>query len=126
MNNLIESQIIKAEERLRLAMLQSDVNTLDELLAPDLIFTNHLGHILTKQDDLEAHRSGLLKIEVLTPSEENIQLMGDVAIVTVKAHILGRYADTSSEADFRFTRIWAATTKDSWQIVTAHSCIIVA
>jgi len=33
-------------------MLKSDVNTLDELLSSDLVFTNHLGHLMTKQDDL--------------------------------------------------------------------------
>lgn len=37
MDNSIETQILEAEERLRLAMLHSDVSVLDELLAPELI-----------------------------------------------------------------------------------------
>jgi hypothetical protein len=41
-------------------MLRSDVVVLDELLAPELIFTNHLGRVLGKEDDLAAHRSGVL------------------------------------------------------------------
>lgn len=86
MSNSIEMQIAKSEEQLRLAMLRSDVNSLDKLLAPELIFTNHLGQVLTKKDDLVAHQSGTLKIEVLTPSEEHIQLIGDVAIVHVRVH----------------------------------------
>jgi hypothetical protein len=44
MNEAVETQIINAEERLRLAMFASDVGTLDELLAPELIFTSHLGN----------------------------------------------------------------------------------
>ncbi|MBE9048243.1 nuclear transport factor 2 family protein [Pleurocapsales cyanobacterium LEGE 10410] len=79
-----EAQIIEAEEQLRLAMLDSDVNVLDELLAPELIFTNHLGQVLGKQDDLTAHQSGKFKIATLTPSERCIQVIGNVAIVTVK------------------------------------------
>ncbi len=89
MNNSIETEIIKYEARLRQAMLRSDVKALDELLAPELIFTNHLGHLMTKKDDLEAHKSGTLKIEALTPSEENIQIIGDVAIVSVRVHNIG-------------------------------------
>ena len=52
MTQTVETQIIKAEERLRQAMLTSDVSVLDELLAPDIIITNHLGQLLTKNDDL--------------------------------------------------------------------------
>jgi hypothetical protein len=108
-------------------MLNSDVNALDELLAPELTFTNHLGLIMSKNDDLEAHKSGMLHIEVLTPSEQKIQFIGDVAIVTVRMHILGSYANTKSEADFRFTRIWALSSSgacDTWQVVAGHSSVV--
>ncbi len=124
MSNSIEMQIAKSEEQLRLAMLRSDVNSLDKLLAPELIFTNHLGQVLTKKDDLVAHQSGTLKIEVLTPSEEHIQLMGDVAVVHVRMHILGSYAGTVSDDDFRFTRVWTLTSSGSWHVVTAHACVV--
>jgi hypothetical protein len=43
MNRAVEAQILNAEDKLRTAMLSSDVNALDELLAPELVFTNHLG-----------------------------------------------------------------------------------
>ncbi len=41
----IETQITVSEERLRLAMLASDVGALDELISSDLLFTNHLGQV---------------------------------------------------------------------------------
>ena len=124
MSNPIETQIIESEERLRLAMLRSDVNALNELLAPELIFTNHLGQVLTKQDDLVAHQSGTLKVKVLTPSEQHIQLIGDVALVSVRAHIVGSYAGATSEADFRFTRVWTLSSNGTWQVVAAHSSVV--
>ncbi|MEO0687582.1 MAG: nuclear transport factor 2 family protein, partial [Cyanobacteria bacterium J06649_11] len=89
-----EAEIIEVEELLRLAMLDSDVNALDELLAPELVFTNHLGQVLGKQDDLTAHQSGKFKIEVLTPSERRIEAVENIAIVTVKVHLIGSYEDT--------------------------------
>ncbi len=125
MRNLLEKQIVKSEESLRLAMLQSDVNALNELLAPELIFTNHLGQMLTKKDDLAAHQSGTLKIDVWELSEEQIRLIGDnVAIVSVRVHLSGRYAGARSEADFRFTRIWAPSSAGAWRVVAAHSSIV--
>jgi len=68
---------------------------------------------MTKRDDLAAHQSGTLMIEVLTPSEEHIQLIGGVAIVNVRMHISGSYAGVSSESDFRFTRVWVHTSGGS-------------
>jgi hypothetical protein len=129
MNNPIEIEIINCEARLRQAMLCSDVEVLDELLAPELIFTNHLGQLFTKKDDLEAHRAGIIKIESITPLEQTIRIVGDsvdakVAIALVKVNILGSIANARWDADFRFTRVWAATNGDKWQIVVAHSTIV--
>ena len=64
MGSTLERQIVACETRLRRAMLEFDVTVLNELLAADLIFINHLGHVMTRQDDLAAHRSGSLKVEV--------------------------------------------------------------
>ena len=125
MSNPIETQILKAEERLRLAMLDSDVKVLDELLAPELIFTNHLGHVLGKQDDLAAHQSGKFKIETLTSSDLHIQLIGNVAIVTVKVHLIGSYEGNDFDNNLRFTRIWNLSSGGTWQIVAAHSSVVV-
>ncbi|MBW4666428.1 MAG: nuclear transport factor 2 family protein [Cyanomargarita calcarea GSE-NOS-MK-12-04C] len=132
MNNPIETEIINCEARLRQAMLRSDVEVLDELLAPELIFTNHLGQLFTKKDDLEAHRAGIIKIESITPLEQTIRIVGDVAmpkattcgIALVKVNILGSIANVRWDANFRFTRIWASTNSGKWQIVVAHSTIV--
>ena len=125
MTNPIEAQILEAEERLRLAMLNSDVKILDELLAPELIFTNHLGQVSGKQDDLAAHQSGKFKIEVLTPSDCHIQLVGHVVIVTVRVHLIGSYDGAGFDNNLRFTRIWTLSSSDTWQIVAAHSSVVI-
>ncbi len=125
MSNPIEAQILEAEERLGLAMLDSDVKVLDELLAPELIFTNHLGQVLGKQDDLAAHRSGKFKIEVLTPSDRHIQLKGNVAIVSVKVHLIGSYDGAGFDNDLRFTRVWNLASNQNWQLVAAHSSLVI-
>ncbi|BAZ67784.1 MAG: nuclear transport factor 2 family protein [Pelatocladus maniniholoensis HA4357-MV3] len=122
---IVETQIIKAEEQLRLAMLASDVSTLNELLAPEIIITSHLGELLTKQDDLAAHESGLIKINELKPSEQHIQLHTEVAIVSVRMQLSGSYNGRPANGDFRFTRVWAVSSSGNWHIVAAHIGMIV-
>ncbi|AFY92616.1 nuclear transport factor 2 family protein [Chamaesiphon minutus] len=116
-----QAQIIELEERLRQAMLHSDVVELDDLIAPELLFTNHLGQILSKQEDLDAHRSGKFKFTEITPSERQIQLNGGFAVVSVLMHILGSYEGTPVEQNIRFTRVWAISTSGSIQIIAGHT-----
>jgi len=118
-------QILEIEERLKIAMLQSDVSVLNELLADDLIFTNHLGHLMTKQDDLDAHKSNTLKINEITLTEQQIKIDSGLAIVIVKARIVGSFNGKQSENDFRFTRVWSKSVNKTWQVIVGHSSIVI-
>ena len=121
----INKQSIQAcEDQLRLAMLNSDVKLLDSMLAPDLIFTNHLGHIMSKNDDLQAHREGMIQIHHLSLSDEKIIISDTTAVVCVRARIKGVFAGETSENDFRFTRVWKQITPEHFQVVAAHACLI--
>jgi ketosteroid isomerase-like protein len=125
MDNPLQAQIAEAEDRLRTAMLNSDIAALNELLAPDLIFTNHLGQLLGKDDDLAAYRSGVLKVVGLEPSEQHVRALGDAAIVSVRMQLSGTYDGAPANGDFRFTRVWARSQQQGWQIVAAHAGLIV-
>lgn len=105
-------------------MLRSDATALGKLLAPDLIFTNHLGHLMTKQDDLEAHQSGLVKIEKVVLSDKRLKVLGNVVVVSVQAHIAGTFNGEFSESDIRFTRVWSKTSNENWQVVAGHSSMV--
>jgi hypothetical protein len=120
MTEAVETQIINIEERLRQAMLASDVGVLDELLAPEIIITNHLGKLLTKQNDLAAHQSGLIQIDEMIPFERQIQVHGEVSIVSVRMKMMGSYAGQPANGNFRFTRVWAISAREKWQTVAAH------
>lgn len=125
MQSPLQTQIVEMEERLRTAMLGSDVDALDELLAPDLVFTNHLGQLLGKGDDLVAYRSGALKIARLEPSEQQLRVLGEAAVVSVRMQITGSYQDAPANGDFRVTRVWARSEQQVWRIVAAHSVLII-
>lgn len=112
----IIDKIIKREEELRLAMLNSDVEKLDELIDDSLVFVAPNGMVATKEMDLSTHRSGIQKMTQLVQSEQTIQIQNDFAIVTVKADITGTYADTSISGQYRYLRIWSKI-NDAWKVV---------
>ncbi len=124
MNNQFHTQIVELEERLRLAMLRSDTDVLNELIAPELIFTNHLGQLIRKQADLDFHQSGVLQLKEFFPSEQQIQLNQGFAIVSVSMHLLGTYESKPIDFNIRYTRIWAASASGAMQIVAGHASAI--
>ncbi|MEO1093651.1 MAG: nuclear transport factor 2 family protein [Cyanobacteria bacterium J06638_28] len=121
-----EAQIVEIEERLRQAMLTSNVTELDALIAPGLIFTNHLGQLVSKQQDLDMHRSGIFQLTALTPAEQKIQLHEGFAIVSVQMHLLGSYDGTAVDEQIRFTRVWATSSTGSLQIMAGHGSVVAA
>lgn len=118
----IISEINQAEEQLRLAMISSDIEALNLLISDDLVFTNHLGLVLTKSDDLAAHQSGDVVINSLQLSDQIIRFAGDAIVISTHAKIEGSYKGEASGGDFRFTRVWQKKT-DSWQVIAGHASL---
>jgi len=116
--------IAEVEERLRQAMLHSDVGVLDELLAPELVFTNQLGQVTGKQDDLSFHRSSVLKLKELVPSEQCIQLYDAFATVSVLMHLIGFFEDAPLDVTIRYTRVWEIFPSGSVRLVAGHASAV--
>jgi ketosteroid isomerase-like protein len=117
----IGNQISSAEERLRLAMLTSDHRALDELISSELVFTNHLGQVFGKQEDLALHRAGTLKFQLLEPSELEVKADTQLAVVSVRMAVSGSYDGSSFTEDLRYTRVWRSSPNGNWTIVAGHS-----
>ena len=113
----MEKTILKLEEKLRLAMIKNDVETLNELIANDLIFISPTGDVVTKNMDLEAHRLKLQKISSMTLSEQNVKIKDGIAIVTVKMQISGFFNNIDMSGNYRYLRIWK-NTDGIWQIIS--------
>jgi type II secretory pathway component PulL len=105
--------------------LASDVNELDRLLDDGLVFTGPNGLIYGKQDDLEAHRRGIIRITRLEASEERVQRFGEIAVVSVRMEMSGTFEGAAFAGPFRYTRIWRAY-GNTWRIVAGHVSAIVA
>lgn len=112
--------IAQREAELRRAQLAGDVAALDRLIDDELIFTGPNGALFGKQDDLNAHRAGDIRITRLDPSEERLQRHGpDVAVVIVRMEMAGTFFGQPFGGSFRYTRVWRRRA-DGWRIVAGH------
>jgi ketosteroid isomerase-like protein len=103
---LTVADIENLEEQLRLAMLSSDVETLDRLLADDLVLVDHQGRRLDKKQDLEVHRSGILQLQQIEIYDRVIKLIGNAATVSLSTRISGTYYGEGFSEKFAFSRVW--------------------
>lgn len=119
MTDGLVAEIEDGERQLRAAMMAGDVALLDKLLSDDLIFTDQSGRLLTKADDLAAHRSGDLKLDTVDYSERHVRDAGEVAVVSVLARLSGSYGGSGFTGAFRYTRVWVRGER-GWQVLAAH------
>ena len=100
------AEIEGLEERLRLAMLTSDVPQLDQLISSRLMFVGPGGELVGKADDLQAHRSGAIRLSSLAVLERKIELFDSFAIVNVAMTMEGSFHSSAFAGRFRYTRVW--------------------
>ena len=124
MSSNLQDQIMAAEERLRQAMLHSDLHVLDELIAPDLLFTSHLGQVVSKDDDLALHQSSIFRLHELVPSQQRIQIHPGFAVVSVLMHLVGSYESAPIDLSIRYTRVWSITPHGAMQIIAGHASAV--
>lgn len=110
-----------AERRLCAAALAGDVAALDDLLADDLVFVNQFGHVLSKEDDLDLHRTGAFRLEALTFSGYRLSRVAPgVVLAVLRADAAGTAGGAPFEATLRFTRVWRHEPA-GWRVASAHS-----
>lgn len=120
---ITEQKVLEAENLLLEAMLKSDVETLDKLLHNDLLFVLPTGKVITKQMDLETHKSGNLVLRKITSSIDSIKQINENVVVTLSSQIAGKMLDQNFEGEFRYLRVWKIF--DKQLKVIAGSCIAI-
>ena len=118
---LTEEEIVLSKEKELLdAMKNSDIDKLDELIHPDLIFNIPNGLTTTKMMDIEAYRSGNMSIQTIESENELINIIGDTVIVSVVIKMKGNFNNQSFNGKFRFLRVWKKI-NNQWKIIAGSS-----
>ncbi|CUI02732.1 nuclear transport factor 2 family protein [Massilia antarctica] len=116
-----QDHIIALEEQLRLAMLAADVDGLDRLIAPGLLFTTHMGEVIGKRQDLDMHRSGLLKFRAIAAAERQVVADARLGVMSARMNLVGSFGGAPFDLDLRCTRIWRAPDHGGqWQFIAGH------
>lgn len=116
-----DPEIVALEERLRAAQLQADTEELERLIADELLFTGPDGQLATKTQDLDAHRSGIVRFREHEPEELRVRRVGKhVAIASLRARLAVEVAGQLVRGTFRYTRVWAREDGTSWRVTGGH------
>lgn len=115
--------ILQLEERLYQAQLASNISMLDELIHENLIFTALDGNLVSKQDDLNAHRSSEFTITQMHPLEQRVIDLGEVAVVNALMDTEAIIHGEVHIAKIRYTRVWKLE-DSNWKIVAGHMSMV--
>lgn len=115
-----DAEIVALEARIRAAQLSANVDELRALISDALLFTGPDGQLGTKQQDLDAHASGVVRFIAHEPEELRIRRVGaDVAITALRARLTVDVHGVRNRGTWRYTRIWARE-NGHWQVVGGH------
>lgn len=118
-----EAALGDAERRLQSAVRAGDVEALDRLLDDRAVYTGPDGGTLTKQEDLEAHRSGSLVVEAFDQEDLRVAVAGTTGVTRVLATLRGRAAGRPFAARLRYTRAWVHA-DGTWRVLAAHASVV--
>src|SRR5579864_2829621 len=119
-----EQAVRQIMDQLAVALDHNDAEALDRLWAPDYIWVNPIGMMLTKAQRVELTRSGKMKVDSYTNDEENIRLYGTTAIDIYRSTVKGQYSGKDVLPRRRVTTVLLKR-DGRWQVVSQQSTIIV-
>jgi ketosteroid isomerase-like protein len=123
MDVMNEAGIRDLEARLKDAMLASNVDVLDTLLADDLTFVDATGKVWSKADDLNGHRYGVQRIDRLEVEEQSVRAYGTFAVTVTRVAISGTFAGAPFAGSLRYTRTWGEV-GGAWKVVAAQCGLV--
>lgn len=115
-----EAELREAERALQTAMVAGDADALDGLLDDRVRYTGPDGAVLTKADDLAAHRSRTVVVEAFDQEELDVRVAGTTGVTYVLAALRGTAAGEPFAARLRYTRTWVHEA-GRWRVLAAHA-----
>jgi ketosteroid isomerase-like protein len=115
-----ERGVIDLDRKRMRAMAAKDVETLENLLADDLVYTHSSARLDTKKSLIRAMVSGATVYTSVEPSDVKAQDLGDTVVLTGIAQIKVVSNGTPNAFGVRFTDVY--TRRDGrWQMVSWQS-----
>lgn len=103
---ITRTEIINLENQLLEAIKESNTSFLEKILHDDLLFIIPNGSVITKEMDLASHRAGEMVVEAISSTIEQINVIENVAVVTVVYDTKGSMLGNPIQGKFRYIRFW--------------------
>lgn len=108
-----------AELELQRAVVAADVVALDALLDDEVEFVGPDGSVVSKADDIEAYRSGRLRITEFAVERQRVRVIEELGTTDVVATVTGTHEGAPFRTRLRYQRTWRLS--DAWTVVSAHA-----
>jgi len=105
-------------ERIR-AMVDADLDALDELLADDLVYHHTTGRVDSKAALIASLAPGGIDYQLIEPQDSTLRLYGNTAVVTGHAALKVIAAGQTHDLSILFTEVYVLS--DRWRLVSWQS-----
>ena len=111
--------VLKAEDDLATAYLNSDADGIARGVTEDYMLTNSTGKITTRADDIAEAEKQDPKYEVFENTGMKVRVHGNTAVVTGRTHTKGTSGGKPFDSNFQFTDTFV---KDGgrWRLLAGH------
>lgn len=123
-NSKIGDEIKKLEHDFAQDTLKNGAAAVDKYEADDVIDTDPAGNVTSKAQDHQAAATGDLKFESIEPSDMQVLVFGETAVVAGVVTVKGTFKQQDISGKYRFTDTWVKR-NGKWQVVATESTKIV-
>jgi len=110
----VSDEIIAAERRWVEIYRRNDADAFAALLTDDFIYTSPVGEKVPRQTYLDNLRDRVVVMTSVDPTDEEVRVHGDCAVVTATWTVDEAYRGTPFRGPARITRVWVRE-DDAWR-----------
>ena len=118
-NSSRQTEVMMKMLELRNALINKDSVSLDDVLANDVSYGHTNGLIQTKPQLIRSVVSKEQDYKNIIPSDMNIRIYDNTAVVTMKSSVIMNYQDKPLDMQMYITLVWIK--KNKWQLVARQS-----
>ena len=119
-----EEELILCSEAVRKALMANDSDTLSRLYLENYQGFSIRGDRESIDMIREFYQPGAVKLKAYQVKEQQVEVFGEVGIITGKGYVRGSYGENEFEHNICFTDIFLYR-EGRWQCYRSHACELV-